>query len=98
VFDRPLRSVFCEERFEHELEDLFPNAVAADEFVRGVEWVLVRDPRSGTQVSDSVWFVPASYYWGQSNGWLNTLVIYYTFDDRNVTLLSIQMSIVRPEN
>ena len=87
------RDIRCDPRFVQELATLIPEVGAADDFQRGAEWVLARNPEAGTQVSEFVWFLPAARYWkeGDEASW-STLVIYYGFDERRVYLFSIQGS------
>lgn len=64
-----------------------PDTERADDFVRGVMWVLQRDPQSGTYLSNSdppVWFVPAPDLFDLP------YVMYYTFDQKKVFMLSIR--------
>ena len=59
-----------------------PNVRRADEFLEGAETVLSRQPDSGYQLNNSkVWFIP---------GHTVALALYYTFDENNVYLLSIE--------
>jgi len=77
------RGVIREPRFEQEYEQLGFDAVRADEFTEGAEWILSREPQFGTKVARNVWFLsvgPAS----------ENLNLYYTFDERNVYFLSLQ--------
>jgi hypothetical protein len=60
----------------------------ADEFLEGAETILSRQPESGFQLEgSSVWFI---------SGHTVDLAIYYTFDDDNVYLLSVQR-VIPPE-
>ena len=45
-----MRTVVYESEFDDELEEIEPEFERADEFIRGTEWVLSRDPESGTCV------------------------------------------------
>lgn len=84
-----MRSVYYEDRFDAELLALCSDFERADELIRGIEWVLCRDPRFGDSVS------------GDSDVWAIALpdvlsipfVIYYTFSDSAVYMLSIHPSI-----
>jgi len=85
-----MRGVVKETRFEEQLADIEPNVKRADEFVEGAEWTLSRDPTAkGTQVADNscVWFLPTNDVPAAPS-----LVIYYTFDEKKVYLLSIQIA------
>ncbi len=77
------RGVIREPLFEQEYEKLGFDAVCADEFTEGAEWILSRYPEFGTKVARKVWFLsvgPAS----------ENLNLYYTFDEHNVYFLSLQ--------
>lgn len=57
-----------------------------DEILEGVTWALAHDPTMGMQIlGHRLWAYP-TYPWPGAPG----LVLYYTFDDENVTLESIQ--------
>ena len=81
------REVIYFKAFEKELEAISSDAKRADESVRGAEWALCRSPRIGTRVgADSpVWFLPLV---GSTDG--RSVILYYTFNDQYVGLLSIQ--------
>lgn len=83
----PLRSVIRNETFAKQLQDIKPGARRADEFMRGIEWILSRHPESGTQVGPNyhVWAFPVLDALD-----LPELIVYYTFNDDNVWLLSIK--------
>ncbi len=57
-----------------------------DEFIQGAEWTLARRPEAGKQIREgsSVWCLPVA-----QAGDLPPVVLYYTFDDRKVWMLSI---------
>ena len=84
----PLDAVYTH-RFERELAELLPNARRADEFIRGAEWCLSRDPESGTQVvhSTPVWYLPIDEVVGATQ-----VAVYYTFDAERVFFLSIRLA------
>jgi hypothetical protein len=73
-----------EERFREELAVLHPNPIRADEFVDGVKNMLCKDPTppEATKIGGKVWFLPMR---------LGKAVVYYTFNDDYVYLLSIQV-------
>lgn len=102
MFGRPLRGIVHDHLFTLQLHHFINDPLDAEEFCRGAEWVLARDPTQGTQVSESVWFLPSAYYIAEPDvasaggTYYATLVIYYTFDDERVTLLSIQRTGVTP--
>jgi hypothetical protein len=80
-----LRRVIREHRFERELRRLVADAVGADEFVEGAEWLLARDPLIGVQMEpDSpVWFLTMAPIQDAQ------ISLYYTFNESTVWLLSI---------
>jgi hypothetical protein len=89
-----IREIREEPRFTLELQTIIPNAKRADEFTDGAKWRLSRDPFSGRRISNShVWFVPM-----EEIPALLSVVIYYTFDDDYVNLLSIQETIYPPQD
>ena len=78
-----MRSVVESQRFAEELQKLRSDPVRADDFMDGAKWVLSRKPEIGTKIGKSVWFLPMA---------IGNAVIYYTFDEDQVDLLSIQMT------
>jgi hypothetical protein len=83
--DQPRLEVIHEHEFEEQLAALVPNLEQADEFTAAVEDMLSRLPRSGRPVSrdGSIWECPMFPVRGRQ------VTLYYTFDERAVTLLSI---------
>lgn len=87
------REVIQEPSFTRELHRLIKDAKRADEFIDGVVWLLARSPRQGRQISNShVWYAPMKQKVG-----ILPIVIYYTFDDDFVNLMSIQETLYAPE-
>ena len=80
--DHKMRSVVESQQFADELQKLRPDPVRADDFVDGAKWVLSRNPEVGTKIGNSVWFLPMT---------LGNSIIYYTFEEDRVDLLSIQV-------
>ena len=82
----PPRSVIREHAFEDELRALIRDALAADEFVEAAEFLLARDPRTGSQWSpgSAVWVMPMAPLEGKS------VALFYTFDDAAVCFFSIR--------
>jgi hypothetical protein len=79
-----IRQVVRERRFEDEMHRLVSEAIAADEFVEAAEFLIARDPLIGSQTADPrVWAMPMALVEGAQ------VVLYYTFDDSTVWLLSI---------
>lgn len=83
--DLPRLEIIHEHEFEGQLTALIPNVEQADEFTAAAEDLLSRQPRSGLIASrdGAVWGLPMSPVRGRQ------VTLYYTFDDRTVTLLSI---------
>lgn len=84
---RRFRTVIRNTRFNEELQAIKSEVKRADEFIRGIEWQLSRKPESGTKVGPEyhVWTFPVLDALD-----LPELVVYYTFNDDNVWLLSIK--------
>ncbi len=80
-----LRRVIREHRFERELRALIADAIDADRFVEGAEFLLVRDPEVGFQLEpgSDIWFLPMTPINGEQ------VSLYYMFDEETVSLLSI---------
>lgn len=84
-----MRGIVEEPLFVDELAVIERDARRSDEFIDGAKWVLARDPKRGTQVGpDScVWFLPMNDVPG-----MPSLILYYTFDEKMVYFLSIQLA------
>lgn len=85
-----LWTIVEEHRFASELARLIDDgprkAQRADEFVDGAKWVLARNPHKGHRIGDThVWFIP-----NETIVDVLPVVIYYTFNENHVYLLSIQ--------
>lgn len=82
---RPRDAIYTE-RFEDELRAIESNARRADEFLRGAEWTLCREPTAGTRLrrESDVWFLPMA-----ETPTSEVLNVYYTFNDETVFFLSI---------
>ncbi len=80
------RNIVYEKQFDVELATIEPDSERADDLIRGIAWVLQRDPRHGTRVTSDppVWFVPACDLYDLP------YVIYYTFDEKKVYFVSIR--------
>ena len=79
-----IRQVIREPRFEGELRRLIAKVIAADQLVEAAEFLIVRDPLTGSQTEDPrVWAMPMALVE------VAQVVLYYTFDDGIVWLLSI---------
>jgi len=81
------REIIHSPRFNRELDSLLPGAKRADEFVRGAEWILSRNPETGHRISENsaVWMIALTEL-----SETTPIVLYYTFDDEKVWFLSIQ--------
>jgi hypothetical protein len=67
------------------LKEIIKDAPTADDFVFGAKNRLARSPEEGKRLAEShVWFLPMTE---QPN--LMPVVLYYTFDEDSVILLSI---------
>ena len=87
------RTVVRQPLFTEQLDKIEPYAPRADDFMKGVEWVLARSPEIGQQLNlDSrVWVVTFE----ETHGFPG-VVIYYAFSSTHVLLLSIRT--VLPNN
>jgi hypothetical protein len=75
-----MRTVVREHSFDREIRNIGDEK--AYELMEAIEMVLAREPECGHQLGDShVWFLP---------GHTVPFVVYYTFDEDNVFLLSMQ--------
>jgi hypothetical protein len=91
--DRKLRTIIESHRFSHELKEIIKDAPAADDFVFGAKHKLARSPEEGKRIGQThVWFLPMVE---QPN--LMPVVLYYTFDDESVMLLSITETSYPPQ-
>lgn len=79
------RDAVYTEQFEIDLERIEGDARRADEFIRGVEWAICRNPREGRRVTNDVWAWPRRDLPG-----LPHLTVFYTFNDQTVWLLAIR--------
>lgn len=76
------------ERFDSQLKTIEPDAQRAQQLIEGPLWVVSRDPKAGTRVRDTdVWYVLAKDV--QKN---RLLIIWYSFDLKNLFLLSVSLS------
>jgi hypothetical protein len=88
-----LRIVIEEERFKLELQKIIPKAPEADDFVEGAKWALAHSPEIGRQIGTSnVWYLPMAE---RPN--LLPVILYYTFDEEIVNLMSIQETLYPPK-
>jgi hypothetical protein len=88
------REIVEHDQFRDELKAIEQDAKKADEFIDGAKWVLSRGPQSGTRIGKShVWFLPIA-----ESSIIEALVIYYTFNDDYVYLLSIQKTEYPPKD
>jgi hypothetical protein len=91
--DRKLRTVIESHRFSLELKEIIKDAPAADDFVFGAKYRLARLPEEGKRIGEShAWFLPMVE---QPN--LMPVVLYYTFDEETVILLSITETLYPPQ-
>lgn len=78
------RTIVKNPLFEQNLTQLEFDAVRADEFTEGAEFVLSRNPEYGTAIAKRVWFLPM---WQPAEG--KRVNLYYTFDENHVYFLSL---------
>lgn len=80
------RTLIESERFKGELAQIAPNIVRWDEVFRGVQWGLCRKPQLVGQLTaaDGIYAVATDDWPG-----VPSVVVYYKFDDKTVTLLSV---------
>jgi hypothetical protein len=71
--------------FEQDLSQLEFDAVRADEFTEGAEFILSRNPEYGTRIAKSVWFLPM---WQPAEG--KRVNLYYTFNNDKVFFLALK--------
>lgn len=87
-----MRKIVKELRFELELRDLLGvDARGADEFIEATEWVLMRRPNVGSLTTTDdppVYFLPIA-----SVDRVTPLILFYTFDDEAIHLLSIKVAV-----
>lgn len=89
--DRLRRTVIKDPLFEQQLQEILRTDVeGADEFIRGVEEILSRAPELGRRPNErsSVWLVVTN----PSAQRRSPLVIFYTWNDSTVNLLSIHVT------
>ncbi len=83
-----MRTIIKEAVFEQQATMLIGSARRADEFLRGAEWLLARDPRScGRRVA------PESSVWRMvhdEGADMTPIALYYTFDADTVYLLEVE--------
>jgi hypothetical protein len=86
-----VRSIVKTHRFEVELRDLLgTGARGADEFIEATEWVLSRRADIGSLVTTDdppIYFLPVV-----DLDRISRLIVFYTFDNDCVYLLSIQLA------
>jgi len=77
-----MRTIVRDAIFEADAAEICGSIKKSDDFLEAVELVLARYPGCGTRLDKShVWFLPAHTI---------SLVVYYTFDDERVYLISVQ--------
>jgi hypothetical protein len=92
-----LRTIVEELKFETEFDLLARLKVPrVEEFVEGVKWLLARRPEEGKRIGNTeVWFVANEFL--PDRGEL-PLIVYYTFNEHVVHLLSLVETIYPPNN
>ncbi len=79
------RDVVYQPQFDQQLNELVSDIRRVDEFIRGVEWQVCREPHSGQQITANVWAIPLNSPPAGEN-----LIIYYTFDTDHIWFLAIR--------
>jgi hypothetical protein len=80
-----MRTCCWQPRFAAELKRIEPDARYADEIIEGVDWILARNPTWGTNIPNTqIWHIVSRDIPKKRN-----LLIYYTFTDDTVYLLSV---------
>jgi len=87
------RTVIKTKEFEESLKQIEPNLLRADEILLAVEWYLARTPRLGIIQKNKVKMIPISEF-----AIPKPVILYYTEDEQNVYLLSIEESPDFPNN
>lgn len=84
-----MRGIVEEARFVEDLAEIEADAARADEFIDGAKWVLGREATRGTCVGSGscVWFLPMNDVPNAPS-----LILYYTFDEKRVYFLSVQVA------
>lgn len=78
------RGITYTDQFVKELEEIEPDVVRADEFIHGVEYLICQFPDRGKH-KDTVRNV-----WAWAMNEYPNVVLYYTFNDKYIWLLSIK--------
>ena len=82
-----LRDICYTKKFEKELKKIEADARRADEFMRGVEWAIVRHPEDGKLLRNGLYARPRTH-----TDEMEDVVAYYKFDDKKIYLMSIIIS------
>ena len=82
-----MRQILKDPEFERQLSQIDSDPKRADKLLEGLEWLVSRDPESGTRVDpkSSVW----AYHSTDNAAGLTPVIIYYTFNSHSVILLAI---------
>lgn len=82
-----MRTVVYGHKFESAMQDIQPNYYRADEFLRGIEWLLTAWPECGDPIrpNSPVWILATDASLG-----VPAASIYYTFNDTEVCLKFIR--------
>jgi len=79
---KPLRDVVEEPGFVAGRQALFADVKRWDEFWRGAEWGLAKDPAGFDRVHDDLWVILCE----PAEGSMPRLRVYYSFDDDRIYL------------
>jgi len=83
---QPLRTVIHEQEFSSQLEAIEADFWRAEEFLEGLEWILARDPSKGVFLISEP---PIRAFYTNLGKGLKRAIVYYTYSDEEVYLLSI---------
>ena len=83
-----LRDIVYEPAFEDDMKAIHADFFRVDEFIQGAEWVLARQPETGTRIEDgsNVWCLPVA-----PSRSFRPAMLFYTFNDRKVWMLSLRV-------
>lgn len=79
-----MREIVESKRFLKELESISGDIKRGDEFTDGLKWRLSKNPVRGIRIADNVWYVKT-----QNDDVQGRIIVYYTFDQTKIYLLSI---------
>ncbi len=87
------REVVYTELFDSDRKELESSVERWDEIFRAVEWALCRAPEKGQETSAYGIFARTTDDWPE----VPPLVVYYIFDENEVTVLSVRLADIDPD-